>query len=261
MSVKSGEKLLWGTATVFLTIRVLQYIFVIDKDGFFIQQNILSNLLYILFGVFALLSVFVYFSKKNQNESRAELLCAPSVACVSLAGALSLMVYAAVLGYHNDWLFLPVLAAAVYFVLLYFYALGKKLAVTKFMAVGALSYPCCRAIQMFFDTFKEIKASENVIDMVAICAMILMILALTKLCMGFGEKSGKVAWSFLVMGAFGALSGVGKLFGLIWQDTASLTSVVAAVSDLMMWCVALVVYHRMALCRVDEAESENGLTD
>lgn len=255
MTVKSGEKLMWGTAAVFLLTRVLQYIFVIDQDGFFIQQNILSNLLYILFGVFALLSLFVGFSKKNQKESCAELLCSRSVAWVSLIAGLSLMVYAAVLAFHNDWLYLPALAAMVYFILLHFYASGKDMPVMKFMVVGALGYPCCRAIQMFFDTFKEIKASENVIDMVAICAMILMVLSLTKLCMGFEEKTGKVAWSFLVMGAFGALSGIGKLLGLIW-GALDMVSIVAAVSDLMMWCLALVVYHRLALFRTSEIQDE-----
>ncbi len=165
------------------------------------------------------------------------------------------MVYAAVLGFHNNWLYLPALAAMVYFVLLYFYALGKDLPVMKFMAVGALSYPCCRAIQMFFNTFKEIKASENVIDMVAICAMILMVLSLTKLCMGFGEKTGKVAWSLLMLGAFGVLSGVGKLLGLIW-GSLDMVSIVAAVSDIVIWCLALVVYHRLALFRTPEIQDE-----
>ncbi len=256
MNIKSAEKMMWGTAAAFLAVRVLQYIFAIGKDGFFIGttlfQNILANALYVLFGIFVVLSLFVCFGKQNQNKGSGKFLCSSAVAWTSLINAFVLAVYAAVLCFDSNWLCLLLLAAASYFILLYFYAKGRELPVMKYMALGALGYPCARAIQMFFDTFKEIKASENVIDMVAVCAMILMILALTKACMGFEEKTGKLAWSLLVFGTFGALSGIGKLFGLIWMGAADLTSVVSAISDAVMWGTTLVIYHALATFRAPE---------
>lgn len=260
MKIKTGEKLMWITAAVLVTVRVLQYIFVIGFDGFFVKetlgQALLSNSLYILLCVFAVLSLFVRFGKSKSFQGCAQMICTPQVSLAALVNAVLLAGYGLTLLLKSDWLCLPVLAAAVYFLLLYYFAKGKELQIMKYFAVGALAYPCARAIRMFFATFKEIKASENVIDMVTLCAMILMILALTKLCMGFDEKAGKTAWCFLLFGTLGVLTGVCKLFGLIWTQAADFSVYMAAVSDLAMWLTAMALYHAVASYQPkDEQES------
>ena len=85
--------------------------------------------------------------------------------------------------------------------------------------------------------------SENIIDMVAMCAMILAILALTKLCMGFEESMAKLGWSLWLFSGFGVLCGISKLFGLLWMGNFRLVDVAASVSDLAVWALILAVYH------------------
>lgn len=247
MKIKTAEKLMWGMTALFAFLRVLQYVFVIGKDGFFIKetlwQNLLSNALYILMAAFAVLSFALRIIKTNRYNTDAVIVCTTQTAMVSLINAVIMAVYAIVLLINKEWLGAVVLPAALYFLLLYFYADGKNVPIMHYMAVFALAYPCIRVINMFFNTFKEIKLSENIIDMVSMCAMIIAILALTKLCMGFQEKMSKFAWSILLYGGFGVLSGIGKLFGLFWTNSLDAVSVMAAVSDLALWGLMLVIYH------------------
>lgn len=247
MKIKTAEKLMWGMTVLFAFLRVLQYVFVIGKDGFFIKetlwQTLLSDVLYILMAAFAVLSFAIRIIKTNRYKTDAVIVCTSQTAILSLINAVILAAYAIVLLINKDWLGAVVLTASLYFVLLYFYSEGKNVPIMHYMAVFALAYPCMRVINMFFDTFKEIKLSENIIDMVAMCAMIIAMLALTKLCMGFQEKMSKFAWSISLYGGFGVLSGVGKLFGLFWAHTLDIVSVMAAVSDLALWILMLMIYH------------------
>jgi len=247
MRIKTAEKIMWGMTALFALLRVLQYIFVIGEDGFFVKnslwQSLLSDSLYYLMAIFALLSLVLRLSKVNRYKTNGAIACTPLTAVLSLVNAVILAVYAVLLLIRMDWMGAVVLAAAVYFVLLYFYACGRGVAVMHYMALFALAYPCVRVIRMFFDNFKEIKVSENIIDMVAMCAMIIALIALTKLCMGFEESMTKLGWSLWLFAGFGVLAGIGKLFGLIWTHAVDAVSVAAAVSDLAMWVLVLVVYH------------------
>ena len=38
MRIKTAEKIMWGMTALFALLRVLQYIFVIGEDGFFVKK-------------------------------------------------------------------------------------------------------------------------------------------------------------------------------------------------------------------------------
>ena len=247
MKIKTAEKLMWGMMAIFALIRILQYIFVIGDDGFFVKTNLwqglLSDALYVLMAIFALLAFVLRLSRSNRYKTTGDIVCTPLIRTLSLIYAVVLAIFAVILLIHMDWLGAVALAAAVYFLLLFFYTLGKGMAVMHYMAVFALAYPCVRVIKMFFDTFKEIKVSENIIDMVTMCAMIIATVALTKLCMGFEEKMSKLGWSLWLFGGFGVLAGVGKLFGLIWTGDYNIVGMAAVISDFIYWMLILALYH------------------
>lgn len=268
MKIKTAEKFMWGMTAIFALLRILQYVFVIGEDGFFIKtglwQTLLSDSLYCLMAVFAVLSFVLRLSKCNRHKTDAQIVCTPVTAILSLLNAVALALYALFLLLSKEWLGAVALAAAVYFVLLYFFALGRNVAVMHYMAVFAVAYPCARVVKMFFDTFKEIKVSENIIDMVAMCSMIIALVALSKLCMGFEENMTKLGWSLWLFAGFGVLAGVGKLFGLIWTENYDLIAILASVSDLVLWALVLVIYHsctRFVPAPEEPAEEEKTAED
>lgn len=249
MKIKTGEKLSIGAALVFILLRAAQYVFVIDAEGFFIKetpaQSILGASLYAAMALFVILSLFFCFNRNNRYNARYGFAACRGVAYSSLLYALSLMVLAAVLLVNGDWLGFVALPAALYYILLAIRCDGKRVAVMDYMALFALAYPCARIIQMFFSTFKEIKASENVIDVISQCAMILAVIVVTKYFLVFEEKMTKVGWSLMIVVPFCSLAAIsgGMHIVINGMDAVTLTK---CISDLMFSLFGTIMLHACA---------------
>lgn len=248
MNIKHGKVLLWCTVAVFALLRILQYAFVIDVDGFFIRetlwQQLLSDSLYWAMGIVAVLSLGLRISKDNKAPAKADAFNSTAAKTWSFAVALALVAYGIAALLLKQLIGLFALPAAVYFFLLPIRLNGSKNRMLNLMAVFALAYPCAAAINLFFSTFREIKASENVVDTVARCAMILMMIALTKLYMDFEENLGRVSWCFFLYAAFGTLSGVGKLAGIVLRGKFTFDGIMEIVCDIVLWGMAIYLYHK-----------------
>ncbi len=246
MKLKHGRIFLWSTVALFVLVRLLQYIFVIDADGFFVRetlgQQILSDLLYWLMGAAVLYGFALRINRQNRDVSLPTPFYTKGTMGWSIVVAVMLTAYAIGELMVKNWIGIFALLAAVYFVLLAIRCTGKDVKIMSFTAIFALAYPCAAAIRMFFDTFREIKASENIVDMVARCAMILMMVVLTKLFMNFEEKIGRVAWGFWLYAVFGCLSGICKLVPLFTGDFAWRTLLLIG-SDIALWAMAIYLYH------------------
>ena len=244
MSIKTGEKLTWGATALLAVLRVLQYVFVLDEEGFFIReslmQQVLSYALYVAMGLFVLLSLFVLWNKKNGFATDISLARKRGMAWAALLYAVSLFAYSVVLLWGRNWMAVLTLGAGVYYILLALRADRSRVPMLYFMSVFALAYPCARVIYMFFDTFKEVKASQTVISVVGMCAMILAVIVLTKLFMQFDEKMSKVAWCFMMCGAFGFLSVVASVLNMAFTGEINPAAVAITFSDLVFWFMIMI---------------------
>lgn len=248
MRIKHGKAVLWCTIVVFVLLRVMQYLFVIDESGFFIRetmwQSLLSDALYVAMALGAVLAMALRFGKQNKQPAYAARFGGTVTMVLSFTAAAALIVFGTIAYINGQWIGIVALLASIYFLLLPIRLSGKKSGIVNVTAVFALAYPCAAAINLFFSTFREIKASENVVDTVARCAMIIMFIGLTKLYMDFEEDLGRVSWCFFLYAAFGTLSGVGKLFGVLYTDTLTLLGGCEIVCDIVLWAMAIWMYHR-----------------
>lgn len=248
MKLKHGKIALWCTMTLFALLRILQYILVIDEDGFFIRDNmgqmVLADLLYWLMGAAAICGFALRWNRQNKVPAISECFRTKATLWWSVAAAAVLALYGISELFDGQWIGIFALFATIYFLLLALHCDGKNVKLLNFTSLFALAYPCAAAIKMFFDTFRLIKASENVVDMVARCAMILMMIVLTKLFMNFEEKIGRVAWGMWLYAAFGTLAGICKLFGLLSGDGLTLQMLLLICSDIVLWGMAIYLYHR-----------------
>ena len=259
MKIKTGEKLSLGAALVFVLLRAAQYMFVIDGDGFFVRetslQSVLGASLYIAMALFVILSLVVRLHPDNRYNARYGFAAGRLVAYSSLVYAVSLMVLAAVLLISGDWLGFVALPAALYYILLAFRCDGKRVAAMDFMALFALGSPCARIIQMVFNTFKAIKASENVIDLIAQCAIILAVIAVTKYFMAFEEKMAKMGWCLMVAVAFCVLAAVSGLINIALNSMNAI-NLIKCISDLAFCIFSGVMLHTCAKYEPEESAEE-----
>ncbi len=246
MKIKYGKWLIWLGCILFAVLRVLQYRFALDADGFFVKdtllQQVLSISLYAAMGIFVLVGIFLRFSKVNDTPAAAAYFCDRGSRAASLLVALSLAVYGAAALYQRQWIGALALAAALYFVLLFLRQSGRRVAAADYLAVFALAYPCAEVILLFFNTFREM-ASKNLIETLMRCAMILMVLTLTKLYMHYEEESGKVAFGMLMYIGFGFVSIFGKIVGLFYQESLSLLQWLQLPVEAALLVAAIAVYY------------------
>ncbi len=239
------KKLILPIGVVLLSVfRVLQYVFgFIDKNGFFVRdeggifQTVLTDGLYWLM-VIAALVVFILFFIKNKGETTPDALNVPILKWSYALSGLSLLVHGAVLLANQNWLGAVAVGAAVYFVLLFIWK-GQSMPLVSFTAIFALGYPCAKVIQLFFDTFRESKASGNIFEVLSVCAMILLMLSLTKVIMGFEESVQTVARNFLLY----ALIGILPVIDLFYSQNVNLSMISETVSDFALWLMAVILYY------------------
>ncbi|MBQ6947541.1 MAG: glycerophosphodiester phosphodiesterase [Clostridia bacterium] len=247
MKIKHGKIVLWITMLAVMAARVLQYLLVIDPNGFFLRetlpQQILSDLVYWVMALAAVIAFSFGLNKQNKRSVPIKPFCTWYLSVISVMAGLSLFLYGLVALLYRQWLGWFALGAALYFLLLPLRLHTKVRGIVSFLAVFALAYPCASAIDAFFTNFREINASENVVDAVARCAMILMVLSLTKLFLDFDDKGAQIGRNFFLFALFGALSGPVKLFGLIYTKRLTFLQGVAVASDILLWIMAICLYH------------------
>ena len=249
MKLKYGKYALWSGIALLLTLRVLQYIFVIDDSGFFIRetlwQSILSDALYWVMGLWAAIAFTFRFCKAEHRPATPKQFASLPAAILSGVCALTLAVYGVMTAVSGGWLGYVALAAALYFALLPLRMYGNG-GIVSFLSVFALAYPSAAAIAMFFANFREINASETVVDTVGRCASILMVLSLTKVFLKFEERASHVGRNFYLYALLGTLSGPGKLFGMLYTGNYEMIALLETVADIALWLLAIYLYHRCA---------------
>ncbi len=224
--------------------RLIQLGTVVGSDGFFVKdtagQRFLSVSLYIVMALVAAGSLALRAAGSLRVPGVAGDVMTRPVGFVSLLTAAALAADAICKLAGKQWMGVMSLLAAVYFLLLAFNAFGGSVSAVQIFAPFALAYPCARLIKLFFDTFRSIKASENIIEIFGLCAMILMMIVLTKQVYRFEENYSKILWSVFLFVSFGALSGPVRLITFLWGKlTVSAYDKAAFAVDIALWVFAI----------------------
>ncbi len=258
MKIRHGKIVLWSALALLLPVRVLQYLFVIDENGFFIRetlgQQVLSDLLYWLMGLAAVLAFTISWRKENKRPTPSAPFCTTGMTVFSLVAAVTLGVYGVLALMARRWIGWFALAAVLYLLLLPLRIRRGKNGLVAFLSVFALAYPCAAAIDLFFANFREINASENVVDAVSACVLILMLLSLTKIYTDFEDSLAVVSRNFLLFATLGALGGPAGLFALLYTGKFTTLQLAATAVITVFWAMSIYLYY---LC-VNALNAENG---
>ena len=243
--MKNKHKMIavWAASALFMIARVLQNATVLGSDGFFIKdtagQRVIAASLYVLMALAALGSFWLRREKKT--VAPAEMLCVPMVRYLCYAVAAMIAVQSVGKLCVSDWTGLIGLPTAADFCLLARSTAGQSATGKNGMAFFALAYPCVRLIKLFFDTFRTIKASENILEITGLCAMVFFFIGLTKQMMNFEEPFGKTVWCAAVFSIFGTLIGPVRLLSvLMGRASLDALSTITMATDIVLWLFAMV---------------------
>lgn len=248
MKIKTSKAVLWCTVILFALVRILQCVFVIGQDGYFMEdtlnQLILSRALYVLMAVAVIVSFALRIGSGNKYSVKVENFAGMSLAVCGLIVAVTFAISGVVQLISREAAGVLTVLTATFFTLFVMGLKNTKTPVMKLFSIFALLYPCARLITLFFSTFRMIKASENLLEVVGLCAMIFMFISLTKLTFGFEEPASKTAWSIYVFVAFGTLLGPLKLITVLLGkiSIARLCDWTILVSDIVLWLFAISFY-------------------
>ena len=245
MNGKGIRIAVWTGIVLAAAGRLVQLATVVGNDGFFVTetagQRFLSILVYLLIAAAAIASVPLRAAKSLRVPSSADDICVPVMGVFSLFAAAAFAADAVNRIPMRQWLGGLSLLAAVYFVFFAFRAFGKGAAAQHIFAPFALAYPCARLILLFFETFRTIKASENIIEIFGLCGMIVMMIALTKQAFRFEESYAKVLWCVSIYAVFGTLSGPIRLVTVWWGKLrVGRTGKTELAIDIALWAFSIV---------------------
>ena len=251
MKLRSGKVLAFSAAGLFIVLRVIQYVFAMDGDGFFmsdtLMQTVISYALYAVMGIFTVCAFVLFWTKANRYGAVVALATCRSVGLSAILYAITLLSYSVFLLMIGDWLAAFTFTAALYYFLLALRCERARVPMLSFMALFALGYPCARTIRMFFDTFKEIKASETVVSVLAECSAILTVIVLTKLFMQFEENMSKVGFCLMLGVAFGGLSPISAVLDMMFVSGLTAEKCFVVICDAAFWCLTAALLCRCAV--------------
>ncbi|MBR5782647.1 MAG: hypothetical protein IKY33_00300 [Clostridia bacterium] len=258
MKIKLGNTVALIAGGLFILLRAMQYMFAMDKDGFFVvdslMQMVLSYSLYACMVVFVIAALSVFFVKDNRYPAEVNIGRRRTVGFTAILYALTLAVLSVILFLQKDWLCALTLGAALYYILLAVRCDRSSVPMFNIMAMFALLYPCARIIRQFFATFKEIKASETVIAVLGQCAGIVTVIAITKLFMQFNEKMTKVSFCLMMGVSIGILAPVSSVLDMVYVSGFNVLSTAEAVADLVFWGLAVMLSIECAKYQPDPAK-------
>ena len=186
-----------GVTVAAVALRVLQYLFVTDAEGFFRPHNGFHRLLiYALTALLALAAVYALAAMASKPRPLAD---SAGIKCNALGfiSALLGLVMLAEAGIAIGSAFLGgaitvagilQVPAGAYFCLLAFLALSgsKPKNGTRVLGLFPAIYVVSYAINEFFDSFRDINLSKSHINMLALCSAALFVFAL---CGVFADMS------------------------------------------------------------------------
>lgn len=227
MKVKHGFIITLAASAVLIVLRILQLLFAIDSAGYFrddtVLARVLSPSLYILLIVLALVLLPVLFKKPAEYIRFLDIYRGRVPAAMLIIIALMLAFYSGMRlgGALSDMRFdiaAPFgLLSAVFFIAAAFWAAGARHRYGLF-AVSGLMAPVFMAlyiITLFFDSFKQIKISENKLDILTVCALALVFITLSLLAVGAGSVTRRRFGYILMMYMlFASVSSISRI--ILW---------------------------------------------
>lgn len=263
-----GDKLLLAATVILLAgIRLAQYFVVIGEDGFFraegTGQTVLVAALFAAMALTLLVASVIRLKKQYNTPAAPEMITGTWLKVLCIAVTVSLFAEGAVTLYAGDWLGVMSFCAALYFALLALATGGIRTVILNLAAVPALAYPCVRLICLFYRSFHQIQASENITDVVSLCALVMMILALSKVMIGYGERSGRSVWSAWMFVSFGVFTGIVKALLLAFGKIEySLQLAVTTANQIVLWLFAIAYFAaavRFAVTNTNEITEDTTL--
>lgn len=227
MKVKHGFIITLAASVLLIVLRILQLLFAIDSAGYFrddtVLARVLSPSLYILLIVLALVLLPVLFKKPVEYIKFSDIYRGRVPAAMFIIIALMLAFYSgmrlggALSDMHFDIAAPFGLLSVVFFIAAAFWAAGGKHRYGLF-AISGLMAPVFMAlyiITLFFDSFKQIKISENKLDILTVCALALVFITLSLLAVGAGSVTGRRFGYILMMYMlFASVSSISRI--ILW---------------------------------------------
>ncbi len=191
-------------------LRLFQMYFCIDAEGFFLKdtlaQVLVSYSLYVLLVIAGILLLLICLPGVSYGNVTHEMFFESNecrVVALLLAAAVALegvaRLHSCIMTWRFDWVVPFALLAAVGFALL---AFGKW---TRLWwgALLPIAYACVRVASYFFASFKYIRASETIFDVLQMALMVLLLLEFARHMLGIDPRGGRlrflsVGYIFLV---------------------------------------------------------------
>lgn len=271
MKLKHGLIITLILLPVTIVLRILQFLFAMDSAGYFVKDTALARFLgpslYILLIVAALVLLLVMFKKPPTILTMPDILYSKPLGVLFLVLALAIAFYGGLRlgGAAGDSRFdfaAPFgILSAFFFAALGFYALGGRVKFGVF-AVSGLFAPVFMSlyiITLFFESFKQIKISENKFDILSVCALALIFIMLSLVSVGAGgltiRRLGYVLMIYCLFSSITAVSrGILAVFGV--YEYAGGLDIAWSVVEFVMLIISLVLLRHIAFGTHFEPEPE-----
>lgn len=247
-------------------VRLMQMFFCIDAEGFFLKdtlmQVLLSYSLYVLLAVAGLLLLIVclpcfsYGRVRHDTfvQKRSHRVIAVLLAALIVAEG-SARFYTCVTTLRFDWVVPFALLGAIGFLML---GLGswQKLWWGAFLPIA---YACVRLAAYFFASFKYIRASETIFDVLQLALMVLLLLEFTRHLLGIDAAGGKlrflsVGYVFLI-----TITVIARAVALALGVTAPVSAVtyLTMAVDLFVGILAVMMFAATPIGACHTKETDN----
>lgn len=258
-----------AAAGICVVLRIMQYFFVIDANGYFRPESTAHTILiYILYGVMALAAVtaLIIMFTGNRRRVGADVFKNSASGFFMLSAAVLMTVDFGVCAGKMLQTSVPDISAlfelltAIYFTVLGYKILsgsriGKAAAIGLFAPVFVIVY----AVTEFFGSFEKVHVSETKFNMLAICAMALFIVTVTLLFAGNAvtkKRLTAVCMLYTVLASPAAVAGLVALTAGEITAESPVRFILKALIEIVFIALAIIALTRIDRCAPSADDNE-----
>lgn len=258
-----------AAAGICVVLRIMQYFFVIDANGYFRPESTAHTILiYILYAVMALVAVtaLIIMLIGSRERMGADVFKNNASGLLMLAAAVLMTVDFGVCAGKMLQTSVPDISAlfelltAIYFAVLGYKILsgsriGRAAAIGLFAPVFVIVF----AVTEFFGSFEKVHVSETKFNMLAICAMALFVVTVTLLFAGNAVTKKRLTAVCMLYTVISSPASVAGLIALITGEIAAESPVrftLKALIEIIFIALAII-----ALTRIDRCVPSTNDTD
>ncbi len=261
-----------ATAGICAVLRIMQYCFIIDQNGYFRPESTAHTMLiYILYAVMALAAVtaLIIMFVGSRERVGAEVFKNNSSGFLMLGAAVLMTVDFGICAGKMFQTSVPDIAAlfelltAIYFAVLGYKILsGSRIGGAAVIGIFAPIFVIVFAVTEFFGSFEKVHVSETKFNMLAICAMALFVVTVTLLFAGNAVSKKRltaVCMLYTVIASPAAVAGLAALIAGKITAESPVRFTVKALTEIVFMALAITAMARTDRCilSTDKEETQN----